>query len=102
MFNKALLKASKKGILETVQDLVEQGAEINFQNLVEQEVDVNCQDHRGNTPLMHSSLMGRMDVTEFLVENGISLIYTRIDCDNPDLTEVRESVYILTRTGDAP
>ena len=33
--------------------------------------------------------------TAFLKDNGISIVYTRGSCDNPDLTPVREGVYLL-------
>mgnify|MGYP000247523340 CR=1 FL=1 len=33
--------------------------------------------------------------TEFLRENGITIVYSLFDCDNPDLVEVRPRVYIL-------
>jgi len=31
----------------------------------------------------------------FLKDNGISIVYTRGNCDNPALTLVREGVYLL-------
>jgi hypothetical protein len=37
--------------------------------------------------------------TTFLKENGISIIYTRGKCSNPDLTEVKRYVYLLEETG---
>jgi len=33
--------------------------------------------------------------TDFLRENGISIVYTTLPCQNPDLTEVRDNVYLL-------
>jgi len=33
--------------------------------------------------------------TAFLTKNGISIVYTRSSCQNPDLVEVREDVYLL-------
>ncbi len=33
--------------------------------------------------------------TEFLKKNGISIVYTWQQCNNPDLNEVRENVYVL-------
>lgn len=33
--------------------------------------------------------------TTFLRENGISIVYTRSPCSNPDLTKVRENIYLL-------
>jgi hypothetical protein len=38
--------------------------------------------------------------TAFLGQHGISIIYSRSPCDNPDLTEVRENVYLLKEAGD--
>jgi hypothetical protein len=33
--------------------------------------------------------------TPFLKRNGISIVYTQCDCDNPDLIKIREDVYVL-------
>jgi len=33
--------------------------------------------------------------TSFLRENDISIVYTTLECTNPDLVEVRENVYLL-------
>jgi hypothetical protein len=33
--------------------------------------------------------------TAFMRNNGISIVYTRASCDNPDLVEVRKYVYLL-------
>jgi hypothetical protein len=33
--------------------------------------------------------------TAFLRDNRVSIVYTRDACDNPDLVEVRENVYLL-------
>ena len=33
--------------------------------------------------------------TNFMESNGISIVYTRGSCNNPDLTEVRENIYLL-------
>lgn len=35
--------------------------------------------------------------TAFLRENGISIVYSQEGCDNPDLVEVRENVYLLKK-----
>lgn len=35
--------------------------------------------------------------TAFLRENDISLVYTRLTCDNPDLVQVREDIYLLPK-----
>jgi len=42
-------------------------------------------------------LDGGCSNTAFLRENGISIIYTRGECQNPDLTEVRENIYLLKK-----
>jgi len=42
-------------------------------------------------------LDGGCSDTAFLRENGISIIYTRGECRNPDLTEVRENIYLLKK-----
>ncbi len=33
--------------------------------------------------------------TDFLRENGVSIVYTQEECYNPDLVEVRENIYLL-------
>ncbi len=33
--------------------------------------------------------------TTFLTKNGISIVYSQSPCDNPDLTKVRENIYLL-------
>ena len=33
--------------------------------------------------------------TDFLREEGISIVYTEMECRNPDLTEVRDNIYVL-------
>jgi len=40
-------------------------------------------------------LEDRCRETEFLRENGITIVYYLFACDNPDLVEVRPHVYIL-------
>jgi len=51
-------------------------------------------------------LQGGCNDTSFLLENGISIVYTRIGGvvftpDNPDLVEIRENVYLLNpKTSD--
>ena len=35
--------------------------------------------------------------TAFLRENGISIVYSQQGCNNPDLVEVRENVYLLKK-----
>ena len=35
--------------------------------------------------------------TAFLRENGISIVYSQEGCDNPELVEVRENVYLLKK-----
>jgi len=40
-------------------------------------------------------LSGNCADTAFLRENGISIIYTRENCNNPSLIKVRENVYLL-------
>ena len=40
-------------------------------------------------------LDGGCEDTAFMKENGISIIYTTGKCDNPDLVEVRENIYLL-------
>ena len=39
--------------------------------------------------------------TEFLQQNGISIIYTEGICDNSDLTEVKEGIYLLDKIEDS-
>lgn len=44
-------------------------------------------------------LNGGCTDTAFLKENGISIIYTDVKCQNPDLAEVRQNVYLLKELG---
>jgi len=44
-------------------------------------------------------LNGGCSDTSFLKINGISIVYTDRECRNPDLTEVRENVYLLRDAG---
>jgi len=37
--------------------------------------------------------------TNFLRKNGVSIVYSQKECDNPDLVEVRENVYLLKKEG---
>lgn len=36
--------------------------------------------------------------TTFLRENGISIVYTPLNCDNPDLVEVKPRIYLLKKS----
>jgi hypothetical protein len=38
---------------------------------------------------------GHCNDTAFLRKNNISIVYTRLDCNNPDLVQVREDIYLL-------
>ena len=40
-------------------------------------------------------LRGGCDDTTFLRENGISIVYTKAPCQNPDLVEIRKNIYVL-------
>jgi len=40
-------------------------------------------------------LRGGSTDTAFLRENEISIVYSRLSCDNPDLVRVRENIYLL-------
>jgi len=54
--------------------------------------------HAYPTPIdeeVYKFLEGGCRDTAFLRENGISVIYTEEACRNPDLTEVRENIYLL-------
>ncbi len=44
-------------------------------------------------------LEGGCEDTSFLRANGISIVYTRGECKNPDLVQVREYVYLLKEPG---
>ncbi len=55
---KALLKASSRGLLDSVEDLVNLG------------VDVNCRSKYGNTPLMRAAFKGHVDVAKLLLEKA--------------------------------
>jgi len=43
-------------------------------------------------------LRGGCSNTAFLTENGISIVYTRAPCQNPDLVEVRKNIYLLKKS----
>ena len=43
----------------------------------------------------YAFLSGGCTDTLFLKEHGVSIVYTRGDCRNPDLVEVRKYVYLL-------
>jgi hypothetical protein len=43
----------------------------------------------------YAFLSGGCTDTDFLKKNGISIIYTREVCDNPNLVEVAENIYLL-------
>lgn len=45
-------------------------------------------------------LRGGSTDSEFLRENGISIVYTSVQSQNPDLTEVRKNVYLLQEAGN--
>ncbi len=44
-------------------------------------------------------LSGGCTDTDFLKENGISMVYTKADCNNPDLVEVEKNIYLLKEAG---
>ncbi len=44
-------------------------------------------------------LQGGCSDTDFLRENGISIVYSRWECNNPDLVQVRENIYLLKPSG---
>jgi len=48
----------------------------------------------------HAFLKGGSKDTDFLSENGISIVYNTGKCSNPDLVEVRENVYLLEEAGN--
>lgn len=47
-------------------------------------------------------LIGGCSDTAFMIENGISLVYSEFPCNNTDLVEVRENVYLLNETQQSP
>ena len=55
MFELELIDASKRGLVEAVQRLVEKGA------------NIICTDDQGLTPLHHACRHGRKDVVAYLV-----------------------------------
>ena len=52
-------------------------------------------DYPRPTDKMAKEFLDDCSNTDFLKENGISIVYTRWVCDNPDLVQVREYVYLL-------
>ena len=49
----------------------------------------------------YSFLQDSCKDTAFLKENSISIVYTRGECQNPDLVEVRQNIYLLKETKEA-
>ncbi len=47
----------------------------------------------------YAFLQGGSSNTTFLIENGISVVYSQGDVVNPDLVEVRKNVYLVEETG---
>jgi len=45
-------------------------------------------------------LRGGCTDTAFLTQNGISIVYSQEECNNPDLVEVRENIYLLEEAGN--
>ena len=56
--NNQLLEASKRGDLDTVKQLIQEGA------------DVNHTDYRGYTPLIFGSQDEHLEIVKYLVEHG--------------------------------
>jgi len=56
--NKALLEAVKKGDLSKVQELVQEGADVNFKT------------RSGDTPLHIAASKGHLEILDFLLKNG--------------------------------
>ncbi|MBA7689479.1 hypothetical protein ES703_97986 [subsurface metagenome] len=52
------------------------------------------------TPYSTAFLIGGCVDTAFLSENGISIVYSQGEYNNPDLVEVRENVYLLEDAGN--
>ena len=50
---------------------------------------------RGKDKTAQNFLASGCEDTDFLKENGITIIYNQEPCSNPDLVEVREHVYLL-------
>jgi hypothetical protein len=48
----------------------------------------------------YAFLQNNCEDTAFLIDNGISIVYTRGECRNPDLVEVRDNIYLLMEDGD--
>lgn len=57
ILNRKLWNATKEGDLEKVKDLIEQGADVNFEDI-------------GHTPLMHACRIGEVEMFELLMNNG--------------------------------
>jgi len=50
---------------------------------------------RGKDRIAYAFLEDGCTDTTFLRESGISIVYTRLGCNNPDLKEVKKFVYVL-------
>lgn len=51
--------------------------------------------HSPQSAMVEEYLAGGCTDTDLLIENDISIIYSRLPCSNPDVTEVRENIYLL-------
>lgn len=67
--NQMLIGAAEKGDLGKIEELVENGA------------DINSSDYYGETALMRASFFGHLDIVQFLVENGADIDATDEDDD---------------------
>jgi len=54
---------------------------------------------RGKDKVARDFLASGCEDTDFLKENGITIVYKQEPCSNPDLVEVRKNVYLLKEGG---
>jgi hypothetical protein len=56
--------------------------------------------HMGPTDITRSAdkfLADKCVDTDLLIQNGITLVYTQGECDNPALTKIRDNIYVLKK-----
>ena len=92
--DESLIEAAKRGDLDEVKRLIENGA------------DVNIKDNDGDTPLHYAASGGHLDVVKFLVENGADVNAkdkygrTPLDVAKPKVRWVLED--LIKRVGESP
>jgi hypothetical protein len=71
--NKALTDAASVGKLESVKELLAQGADIHYRDPAA----------NGKTPLVRAIMTGKMELVKYLMENGADIHYRTVRGDTP-------------------